>query len=397
MAETKPGWRRLRFDEMVTSAGATRKARGWTADEAGVDRYVGLEHLDANSPTIRRWGSPEDVGENSDLRPFEAGDVILARRGIEQRKVGFATFDGVASGHALVFRARPGVLLPEFLPYFLLSDAFMGRADQFSAGSLSKTVNLTTLLRLEFALPPLEEQRRLAMGLNAAVAAVEATERGLWSLDSVESALLRDQFGLYSTTNAVQMVPLCAVAHIQSGVAKGRVAEPGTTVEAPYLRVANVKDGALDLSEVLQITVERSALGKYILRPGDVLMTEGGDLDKLGRGTVWQGEIEGCVHQNHVFAVRPDSSKLDSWYLAALARSPFGRGYFQRCAKRTSNLASVNKRELGALPVPAVGLRQQKQFVEAWAGIRSSQAQLRARADFGRRVLTGLLSNLTEA
>ena len=167
MADPKSGRKRVCFGDLVTSAGATRKARGWTAADAAVERYVGLEHLDANSPTIRRWGSPETVGENSDLRPFEVGDVILARRGIEQRKVGRAEFRGVASGHALVFRARPEVLVPEFLPHFLLSDTFMKRALQFSAGSLSKTVNLSALLRQEFELPRLADQRRIADELNA--------------------------------------------------------------------------------------------------------------------------------------------------------------------------------------------------------------------------------------
>jgi hypothetical protein len=108
-------------------------------------------------------------------------------------------------------------------------------------------------------------------------------------------------------------------------------------------------------------------------------MTEGGDLDKLGRGTVWQGEVEGCVHQNHVFAVRPDTSRLDPWYLAALARSGFGRGYFQKCAKRTSNLASVNRRELGNLPVRLTSLQRQCAFVEAWRSLRHQRGQLEKR------------------
>ena len=85
MGEGKSGWRRLSLSEMVTSAGATRKARGWDVNSAGVDRYVGLEHLDSNSLPIRRWGDPREVGENSDIRHFEAGDVLLARRAPRRR------------------------------------------------------------------------------------------------------------------------------------------------------------------------------------------------------------------------------------------------------------------------------------------------------------------------
>ncbi len=207
MADPKASWRRVRFSDMVTSAGATRKARGWTAGDGGIERYVGLEHLDANSPTIRRWGTPETVGENSDLRHFEPGDVILARRGIEQRKVGIAEFRGVASGHALVFRARPEVVLPGFLPYFLLSDVFMNRALEFSAGSLSKTVNLSALMRQEFALPPLEEQRRATGMLSALRRAVDLASAAMATAETLFSATLEHLFtrGLNSDGEPVRV------------------------------------------------------------------------------------------------------------------------------------------------------------------------------------------------
>jgi len=96
--------------------------------------------------------------------------------------------------------------------------------------------------------------------------------------------------------------------------------------------------------------------------PGDVLMTEGGDFDKLGRGTVWNGEIENCLHQNHVFAVRPKKDQACSGYLAAIAASDYGRTYFLSCAKRSTNLASINSTQLRALPVPVVPLSEQKRI-----------------------------------
>lgn len=207
----------------------------------------------------------------------------------------------------------------------------------------------------------------------------DALREAALSIDAVESSLLLSEFGRYSRTLDVKHVHLSRVAIIQSGVAKGRASEPGTTIEVPYLRVANVKDGSLDLSDIQLITVEKNRVQNYFLRTGDVLMTEGGDLDKLGRGTVWQGEIADCVHQNHVFAVRPDGARLSPWYLAALARSPFGRGYFQKCAKRTSNLASVNKQELGQLPIPTTPLSHQHDFTERWIAIRTRRSDIEAR------------------
>jgi len=133
--------------------------------EAGVDYYVGLEHLDSDSLTIRRWGSPSDV-EASKLQ-FRAGDIIFGRRRVYQRKLAVAEFDGICSAHAMVLRARPAVALPEFLPFFMQSDLFMERAKEISVGSLSPTINWKTLAKEEFGLPPLEEQRRIAKVLLA--------------------------------------------------------------------------------------------------------------------------------------------------------------------------------------------------------------------------------------
>ena len=128
--------------------------------EAGVEVYVGLEHLDSNTTRIIRFGTPDEV-EASKLR-FYPGDVIYARRRAYQRKLGVAEVEGICSAHALVLRARPDVCLPEFLPYFLQSDQFHERALEISVGSLSPTINWKTLRVQEFVLPPVEEQKRLA-------------------------------------------------------------------------------------------------------------------------------------------------------------------------------------------------------------------------------------------
>jgi len=145
-------------------------------------------------------------------------------------------------------------------------------------------------------------------------------------------------------------VKLEKVADVRTGLAKGKTGlkEP---VELPYLRVANVQDGHLNLDEIKTIWVERSQVDRYRLKPGDVLMTEGGDFDKLGRGDVWRGQIPLCLHQNHVFVVRPHQDHLNSAFLAALAASEYGRNYFLSCAKRSTNLASINASQLKAFPV----------------------------------------------
>lgn len=153
------------------------------------------------------------------------------------------------------------------------------------------------------------------------------------------------------------------VAVIQTGIAKGKQTDK-TTVLVPYLRVANVQDGHLDLSVVKEIAVKPSEVERYRLRQGDVLFTEGGDFDKLGRGTVWQGEIELCLHQNHVFAVRPDAERLLPEFLALQAASAHGRRYFQLSSKQSTNLASINSTQLKRFPVLLPPLRGQRKITE---------------------------------
>ncbi|WP_462166714.1 restriction endonuclease subunit S [Pseudoalteromonas sp. GB43] len=162
--------------------------------------------------------------------------------------------------------------------------------------------------------------------------------------------------------------PLANVAEIRTGVAKGKkgLKDP---IEVPYLRVANVQDGHIDLTEVKTIAIERHQLDRYSLKSGDVLMTEGGDFDKLGRGDVWQGQIQPCLNQNHVFAVRVDSKYLEPYYLAALSGSHYGKTYFLSCAKRSTNLASINSTQLKEFPVlipPLVEQRKISKILSTW-------------------------------
>lgn len=189
---------------------------------------------------------------------------------------------------------------------------------------------------------------------------------------------------------------LSQIAEVQTGVQKG-AKKNGESVRLPYLRVANVQDGYLDLSEVKTIEVPEDKVERYSLKKGDVLMTEGGDFDKLGRGTIWRGEIPQCLHQNHVFAVRPDPSVVLPYYLASYSGSPKGKQYFIASSKQSTNLASINSTQLKAFPLPLPPLAEQRQIaavLSTWdRAIAQTQAllvQLRLRnRGLAQRLLTG--------
>jgi type I restriction enzyme M protein len=146
-----------------------------------------------------------------------------------------------------------------------------------------------------------------------------------------------------------EVVRLRRLARIYTGVAKGRKLE-GPIVTLPYLRVANVQDGYVDLSNVAEIEVPPSEVERFSLKRGDILMNEGGDNDKLGRGTVWEGQIEPCLHQNHVFAVRPKPG-VNPYWIALATQSTYLKFYFMSRAVQSTNLASISASNLREAPI----------------------------------------------
>lgn len=164
------------------------------------------------------------------------------------------------------------------------------------------------------------------------------------------------------------LVRLIEVAEVRGGVAKNANVAISDSIEVAYLRVANVQDGYLDLGDVSKIKINKADLKRYSLLPGDVLMNEGGDLDKLGRGALWRGEIETCVHQNHVFSVRCKPQLLGE-YLNVWTGSAGARRFFLLAGKQTTNLASISKSSLGEMPVFLPRLEEQRAIAAALSDI----------------------------
>ena len=168
-------------------------------------------------------------------------------------------------------------------------------------------------------------------------------------------------------------------SRVQSGLTLGKRYETPDLAMRPYLRVANVQDGFVDLAEVTQIQLPQDEVERYELRPGDVLMTEGGDFDKLGRGCVWRGQVPGCLHQNHVFAVRPAPRLLLPDFLAALTTAACGKFYFTSTSQQTTNLATTNRTKIKEFPVPVPPIEEQWAIAEALARQTSRLDALRDR------------------
>jgi type I restriction enzyme S subunit len=184
---------------------------------------------------------------------------------------------------------------------------------------------------------------------------------------------------------------------IASGVAKGTKTDGKTpTREVPYLRVANVQRGYLDLSEVKTIQATKRDIEELSLMNGDVLFNEGGDRDKLGRGWVWRSEIGECIHQNHVFRMRPFLADLQPELISHQGNT-FGKRWFQNAGKQTTNLASINMGMLRAFPVPVAPADEQAEILEQIRTQLESLAQRERATDLAMKQSTAQRQNILRA
>jgi type I restriction enzyme S subunit len=206
------------------------------------------------------------------------------------------------------------------------------------------------------------------------------------------AAFSHTRFGIFPAS--WEILALHQVAEVGSGVTLGRDLSGSRTVSLPYLRVANVQDGHIDTTEMKTVAVREEEVGQFLLHRGDVLMTEGGDIDKLGRGAIWDGSISPCLHQNHIFRVRADRSRLNPHYLAAVIAAEYGKRYFMRIAKRTTNLASINKTQLRAFPIPLPPFDEQERIIEVVAAAERRIRLLEGRLSLLQQLKRGLQQEL---
>ena len=273
----------------------------------------------------------------------------------------------------------------EYICYLLKSyDAC--RAFHSMGRGLRKILSYSELKNKPIVVPPLAEQERIAAFLDAECAEIDAVlEKTRASIEEYKK--LKQAVITQAVTKGVRgdwpmkdsgiewigdipaewrKTQLRHCAAIKSGITLGKKYEKtDSLVERPYLRVANVQDGYVDLSVLTTIEVTQDEDLKYRLRAGDVLMTEGGDRDKLGRGCVWHGEIEPCLHQNHIFAVQTSKDTLLPEFLEYLTVSDVGRSYFDVTAIKTTDLACTSSSKVLAFTIPLPSVEEQAEIVEA--------------------------------
>ena len=389
------GWRMARLGDVVTMSqgGTPRKKRpeywgGHIPFVTGAD----LRDVRVTREHARSFLS-EDGLRSGDTVICEPGALLLATR----TRVGLAGLATEVMGASQdITRLEPnGEVDPSYLCRVLVRNS--RTLQRRARGTTIQGVTREDVASLQILVPPISEQRAIAAVLDAIDAAIERTQSVISATERLRDALLHELLtrgvpgwhtkwrnvpGLGTIPADWQVMRLEDVAEIQTGRAVNRKAARNGSLEVPYLSVANVKDGYLDLGSIKTMHVSNPEIERYRLEYGDVLFTEGGDADKLGRGTVWRGEIDPCLHQNHIFAVRPHADDLIPDFLAAYAASSAGKRYFMGAAKQTTNLASVNSTQLKRMILPFPRLDEQERITEILASTQQVNSALSA--DFER-------------
>jgi type I restriction enzyme, S subunit len=325
----------------------------------------------------------------SGFTAFQEDDVLFAKitpsmeNGKGCHAVGLVNGFGFGTTEFHVLRAK-GENSPRFLFHWLQSEMLRQKAEAEMTGTAGQQ-RVPASFFSRFKIVDLEpnEQQLIADILDTIDAAIQHTQGVIDKLKEVRAGLLHDllTYGIDANGDLREnvenqhtpygdlpadwrVVQLKTVGDVKSGLTLGRDLSGSQTVEVPYMRVFNVQDGYLDLSDIKTIEVLPHEVDNYRLEIGDVLMNEGGDFDKLGRGTVWQGEIELCLHQNHVFRVRTDQSILNPMFLSLISGSNFGKKFFVLSSKQSTNLASINSTQLKSFPVPLPHIDEQNAIVE---------------------------------
>lgn len=397
MAENnlKPGWRKVKFGDVVQLS----KARCADPLAEGVERYVGLEHLEPGDLRIRRWGNVADGVTFTTL--FKPGQVLFGKRRAYQRKVAVADFSGVCSGDIYVLESKDAdTLLPELLPFICQTDAFFDHAVGTSAGSLSPRTNWTSLADFEFVLPSMHEQVRLTELLLAANAVVASISEAISSGEKLRKSMLMDFFDFLtdSKTDEISVFGGCspltwrdmnAVGDIQMGRQLSPKYKTGQN-SRPYLRVANVFDGYIDTSDVSEMDFSDAEFATYSLQRGDVLLNEGQSRELVGRSAIFHDEVKDCCFQNTLIRFRPSPQVL----------SEFAHFYFQYCqytsrfiqiSKQTTSIAHLGVLRFAKMKFPLISLEAQRAVVDAISQIVAGIPELNRRADAARAIKKNLL------
>lgn len=386
----KPGWKVWRFDQIAENIGER-------ADPTPNDSelYVGLEHMETGSLRIRHWGSKTDlIGQKLKM---SKGDILFARRNAYLKRVAIAPHDGLFSAHGMVLRAKAGTVLPEFLPFFMQSDLFMDRAIQISVGSLSPTINWKTMAVQEFALPPMDEQLRVVIALEAFDEYFESCRAIQVHGNTLLQSLLDRMWSTFPKRKIGTLIEDGVIAPPQDGNhgEKHPKASDYVPEGVPFVMASDLKGGKVDFANCSKIPdVLARTLRIGFARSGDVLLSHKGTVGEVARLGELATDFVMLTPQVTYYRVVDQSRLFSDWLYFAFQTPGFKRLLEQYGKQSTRAYVGITtQRELS---IPIVEAHVQLLTISELVAVEKagSAAALRAQsvAEMRQRLLVEALA-----
>lgn len=316
-----------------------------------------------------------------------SGDIILEKSGgTEKTPVGRVIFcdDSIEENIYLcnnftqAMRVNSERAFSRYVFYFMWFLHYSGKTDLLQNKTTGiRNLQVKSYLNENIPLPSLDEQRKIAAVLDKVSDLIAKRRKQMDKLDLLVKSKFVEMFGdMVHNPKEWPSRQLEEMADIVSGITKGRKTKEQDLIEVPYMAVSNVKDGYIDWTTVKTILATQTEIEQYRLMSNDILMTEGGDPDKLGRGAIIHTPLENCIHQNHIFRVRLDENILLPVYFAEYLKHQKAKQYFLKCAKQTTGIASINMRQLKGLPTLVPPISVQNQFSTFVEQVNKSKATI---------------------
>ncbi|MGA1410088.1 MAG: restriction endonuclease subunit S [Prochlorotrichaceae cyanobacterium] len=364
MESIPDGWNHTKLGDVfdIARGGSPRPIQDFLTEDKDSIPWIMISDASSGSKyieTTRKYIIKEGLAKSRMVYP---GDFLLTNSMSFGHPYVMKTSGCIHDGW-LVLSPKNQNIDQDYFYHLLGSKTIYNEFCRRASGTTVKNLNIGLVKDISIPLPPIAEQKRIAAILDKADGIRRKQQEAIRLTEELLRSTFLEMFGDPVTNpKGWRVKRLEEFCTIQSGIAKGRKIDNSQAISVPYLRVANVQDGYLDLSEIKELDVLAADIKRYSLEYGDVLLTEGGDPDKLGRGAVWYGQIESCIHQNHIFAVRPNSSIAEPEYLSAIIGSSYGKRYFLKAAKQTTGIATINKTQLRNFPVLLPPVNLQKKY-----------------------------------
>jgi len=381
----KPGWKMVKFGEVVKNANLVER----DPETNGVERIVGLEHIDPENLHIRRWNSVADG--TSFTRKFVLGQTLFGKRRAYQRKVAYAEFEGICSGDILTFEPKNRkVLLPELLPFICQSDAFFDHALGTSAGSLSPRTSWTALQDFEFPLPPLDEQKRIAEILWAADEAVEknlvSRQKATQLLDSMRIHEVCSEKYHWQKFGTI-------LKSIVAGKSVVGVNTPAEKHEFGVLKVSAVGPNGFEPEENKRLINSTDFLPQYSVNQGALLITRCNTTDLVGRVCLTPANYPNLMLCDKTLQLVLDESKANRRFMFEALRARPLRNQIMGCATGTGGaMKNISQQDIRSLSVPLPPRDLQETIALRVANVDQRIDELTSQINM-LRVLTKQLSN----